>query len=310
VGTFGKTHFRVLGKNRVEAGASFRDCDGRRRFVTGTGNLGRRPSGGCGKSPSLPSIGCSPLRSDHGPAAAKSTRNVLSGMLGLAVRHGLLAANPVREATSQRMPRGRPGPRALTVDETRQPRAGLRADATAVARDLPDLVAFMLGTGLRIGEACAVRTTDVDLETGTLSVIGTVIREPARGLVIQECPKTNAGRRTIALPQQTVQMLQRRLAALRADAVPPVIFASPLGRPRDPSNTSGDLRQALDRTGFSWVTSHTFRRTVATRLDDAGLSARQIADHLGHSRPSLTQDVYLGRGPGSPAAAAAIRRTL
>jgi len=59
-----------------------------------------------------------------------------------------------------------------------------------------------------------------------------------------------------------------------------------------------------------WVTSHTFRRTVATRLDDAGLSARQIADHLGHSRPSLTQEVYLGRGTDSPAAAAAIKRAL
>jgi len=49
---------------------------------------------------------------------------------------------------------------------------------------------------------------------------------------------------------------------------------------------------------------------VATRLDDAGLSARQIADHLGHSRPSLTQDVYLGRGTASPEAAAALQRSL
>lgn len=42
-------------------------------------------------------------------------------------------------------------------------------------------------------------------------------------------------------------------------------------------------------------TSHTFRKTAATRLDEAGLSARQIADQLGHAHPSLTQDVYLGR---------------
>ncbi|MGY1702773.1 hypothetical protein [Geodermatophilus sp. SYSU D00766] len=49
---------------------------------------------------------------------------------------------------------------------------------------------------------------------------------------------------------------------------------------------------------------------MATRLDDAGLSARQIADHLGHSRPSLTQDVYLGRGTASPRTAATIRCAL
>jgi len=64
----------------------------------------------------------------------------------------------------------------------------------------------------------------------------------------------------------------------------------------------------LDRAGFDWVTSHVFRKTVATRLDEAGLSARQIADHLGHNRPSLTQDVYMGRGLPSPAAAAALQR--
>jgi integrase len=44
-------------------------------------------------------------------------------------------------------------------------------------------------------------------------------------------------------------------------------------------------------TGLLRVTSHTFPKTVAMRLDHARLSAGQIADHLGHSRPSLTQDI-------------------
>lgn len=41
--------------------------------------------------------------------------------------------------------------------------------------------------------------------------------------------------------------------------------------------------------------SHTARRTVATLLDDQGMTARRIADQLGHARPSMTQDVYMGR---------------
>lgn len=43
------------------------------------------------------------------------------------------------------------------------------------------------------------------------------------------------------------------------------------------------------------VTSHVFRKTAATILDEAGLSARQVADQLGHARPSMTQDTYMGR---------------
>jgi integrase len=46
---------------------------------------------------------------------------------------------------------------------------------------------------------------------------------------------------------------------------------------------------------FKWVTSHNFRKTTATLLDQAGVSARVIADQLGHARPSMTQDVYMGR---------------
>jgi transcriptional regulator with XRE-family HTH domain len=49
-----------------------------------------------------------------------------------------------------------------------------------------------------------------------------------------------------------------------------------------------------DADALIWITSHTLRRTTATILDDAGQSARQIADQLGHARPSLTQDVYMG----------------
>ena len=58
------------------------------------------------------------------------------------------------------------------------------------------------------------------------------------------------------------------------------------------------------------MTSHNFRETVATALDDAGQSARQIADHVGHSQVSMTQDVYLGRKAANPEAAEVLDRLL
>jgi integrase len=78
---------------------------------------------------------------------------------------------------------------------------------------------------------------------------------------------------------------------------------------RDPANTRRDIRRARGEE-FSWVTSHVFRKTAATMLDEAGLTARQIANQLGHSRPSLTQDVHMGRGVVDPQAAAALERGL
>jgi integrase len=43
--------------------------------------------------------------------------------------------------------------------------------------------------------------------------------------------------------------------------------------------------------GLPGITSHIFRKTTATLLDNAGLSARTIADQLGHAQPSVTQNV-------------------
>jgi integrase len=109
---------------------------------------------------------------------------------------------------------------------------------------------------------------------------------------------------------------------------------------RDPSNVSGNFRQLLDSfecearagTGYqldgdgsfrtevagrrirceegpwSWVTSHTFRKTVATRLDEAGLTPRQVADQSGHANPSMTLEVYFGRQVVSAEAARVLDR--
>jgi len=56
-----------------------------------------------------------------------------------------------------------------------------------------------------------------------------------------------------------------------------------------------ELREARGGGEFAWVTSHVFRKTCATLLDEGELSARQIADQRGHAKVSMTQDNYLGR---------------
>jgi integrase len=129
---------------------------------------------------------------------------------------------------------------------------------------------------------------------------------------IEERPKTTAGWRRIALPAETMQMIGNRIGS-PAIATDVAVLPGPLGRLRNRSNTTADLRRALDRIGFRWVSRHTFRKTAITRLDDARLSARQIADHVGHARPSMTQDVSMGRSVASsalPRSSGGTRRTL
>ena len=75
-----------------------------------------------------------------------------------------------------------------------------------------------------------------------------------------------------------------------------MIFPSTAGTLRDPNNFAKEWRAARTELGVAEVTTHSFRKTVATLIDDDGLSARIGADHLGHSNVSMTQDRYMSRG--------------
>jgi len=241
------------------------------------------------------------VQEQRGPAAAKLTRTVLSGVLGVAVRHGAIRSNPVRDIGRIHTGR-RKATRALTLGECRAWLAQLRADETAREKDLPDLCLFMIGTGVRVGEALALAWSEVDLDAGTVDVSHTLIRLTGVGLV-RKTTKTETGERLLILPNFVITMLRRRNP--HGDATGPM-FPDTLGGWRDPSNTNRALREARGSDGFAWVTSHVFRKTCATILDSAGQTPRAVADQLGHAHVSMTQNHYLGRRIANPGAAAAL----
>ncbi|GGS21285.1 phage integrase [Actinokineospora fastidiosa] len=234
----------------------------------------------------------SEVQKRHGKSTAKTTRTVLSGVLKLAVRHDALSVNLV--AGVGRIEGQEQGvAQALTLEQAVELRAKIAAHPKARIWDLPDFTDMMLATGLRIGEASAVTWDALDLVKGTVEVRGTVIRERGKGLRIKPKPKTKSGWRTLELPSWAVAMLKARMPE---DAKPDdPVFPAPLGGLRDPSNSNHDLRVVFDHAGYKWVTSHVYRKTVATLMDESGLPVRVIADQLGHAKVSMTQDVYLGR---------------
>ena len=104
------------------------------------------------------------------PAYAANTRRqiraIVSGVLQQAVLHKAIPTNPVRELERIESPKGHrtAPPRGLTPEERRRLLAFVDTDKAAIRADLPDLIRFALGSGLRIGEICAVRWMDLDLD--------------------------------------------------------------------------------------------------------------------------------------------------
>jgi integrase len=254
---------------------------------------------------------CRRVRDESSISSAKTVRSILSGICAYGVRHGLLDSNPLREVSrleSKKAKIQREKPRALTADQVLDLLTKLDGDVRARKDDLPDLVRFFLGTGERTGEALAAHWPDFD-ETGqVLQMAGNVIRAKGRGRILNR-GKTENAKRPIPLPAWCAQMLiNRRLTATNLEGP---IFPSSTDTIREASNVRNRAwKPFIERAGYQWVTFRTFRKTVATLLDEAGLTARQIADILGHAHPSMTQDVYMGRGAPSRLGADALNLTL
>jgi integrase len=241
------------------------------------------------------------LRQCSGEGTAKHAKVILSGLLGLAVRHDALDANPVRELAPARNRRTerRAG---LTESSWTGLRERLAASPEAIKYDLVDLTEVLSGLGCRIGELLALDWTRVDDVAGTIAIEATVVRVPGEGLIVQPHTKSKAGMRTITPPPWVITLLRRRHAASHG----PWVFPSTRGTLRDPDNTRKQLRDTVAGSEWQGLHPHAFRHLVATRLDAAGLSAREIADYLGHDRVSMTQDVYMARKANGTNAAAAL----
>jgi integrase len=126
-------------------------------------------------------------------------------------------------------------------------------------------------------------------------------RHPGKGegLRIQANGKTATSTRTIERPADVVA---RQVAAESNEW--DVVFSSPVVSSATRPNTSNDVSELTTDAGHGWATAHTFRHTVATLLALAGLSAREIANYLGHAPATTTQDVYMSRHTGlAPATA-------
>lgn len=154
------------------------------------------------------------VEAKHGSAVARTTRSVLSGVMGFATRLDLIDHNPVRD-TGSISTRTKKAPRALTVPQVWQLRMTLRSDALAVKRDIPDFCDFMLASGLRASEAFGIRWCDVDLDDGTVAITGNVVRVKGLGLIRQEDESSKLTRRVLTLPVWAVALLRHRFEASR-----------------------------------------------------------------------------------------------
>ena len=159
---------------------------------------------------------------------------------------------------------------ALTVDEQ-------ELFCAAIAGTEYELFClFLLATGLRIGEALALRRADFDFEKHTVTVNKNVVYIKGKRIE-QDTPKSEAGNRTVPVPVN----LSERIRDVQTD----LIF------PHHAEAVRSFMKRLRKSIGVN-VTPHILRHTYATRLSEADVPPKVKQYLMGHASLEMTENVY------------------
>ena len=179
-------------------------------------------------------------------------------------------------------------------------------------------VLLALSTGMREGEICGLRWSDVSFRTNTLWVRRSIARDNGSYYVKQ--PKTRGSIRDIPLTSKAVEWLKDRKGAQEAELV--VAGLSPTvermgalyvlggvdGSHMAPHTLSKGWKSIADSMGLVGTqgrrpTFHDLRHTFATYAISEGIDVKTVRSILGHSSAAMTLNIYASADPSSKRAA-------
>jgi integrase len=214
--------------------------------------------------------------------AAKAYR-LLKAVFNTAVDDGLIRRNPCRiKGAGQEKSPERP---VLTV-------AQVYALADALGGRFRALGLLAVFGSLRWGELAALRRSDIDIQARTVRVSRQLSEQRGGGFAFGP-PKSDAGQRTVAIPDVITPDLASHIVTYAVPGNDGLVFTSPEGRPLRRSNfIRRAWRPALRAAGLPMIHFHDLRHTGNQLAADAGASLRELMDRMGHSTTRAAM-VYL-----------------
>lgn len=245
------------------------------------------------------------------PASVRRIHATLHRALKDAVRWGLIARNP---ADASDPPKAEADARErLKYWRPEQ----LHAFLVHTEGDrLWSLWAFMAATGVRRGEALGLRWSDVDLGAGTVAIRNQLV--PVNGKIVEGRPKTKAGRRVLPLGTETRRILMEQASLQSSDSdrldaawtATGYVFTNEDGNRIDPARATLLFGRSVKAAALPRITLHDLRHTFATMALKAGIHPKIVQEMLGHSKVTITLDMYSHVIPGMAEDAAGVMNEL
>jgi len=214
------------------------------------------------------------------PATVGLIVTTLRMALQVGVNDRVLTHNP---ATGVRLPRVERAPVAALTDAEAD-----RILAVAQTGWMGPLVSLLLGTGLRLGEACGLDWGDVDLERSFV-----LVRVSKSGKV-RAVPMSDTATEALRKHKEATKVYGPRV---------PVFLGERTGKRLRPASVSHAFPRLLTDAGLDRLTPHKLRHGAASLMVAKGVHMRVVAEQLGHANPALTARVYAHVVPSAQAEA-------
>lgn len=217
----------------------------------------------------------------------RNIRNVLNGIMVLAVQENVIGFNPLTKIPVFRETK-KENRRALTGEEVRQLLHALDAyyekkkNYKNVNMLIYPYVYLAIYTGARRGELCALTWDDIDVEKGTVSINKSINEH-----LDIEVPKTTNAYRVNVIPKAVMA----KLLPFK-DSKYNKVFHTCTGEYIKPSNIARAFRNILKFSALPHICLHELRHTHATLALQAGVPITDISKQLGHASISTTLDFY------------------
>jgi integrase len=227
------------------------------------------------------------------PRTIEYTHALLSQALKKAVKLGLLGRNPADDTE-----RPTKAARAFTILSAKQM---VKLEESERGRRFYPLWVLLLSTGLRPGEALALRWADFEEDTVH---VRRVLTRTLKGAyhIVENRAKTPQSLRAVTLPPSTVEALkvhrQRQVEEMLASGEhyqrKDFMFATALGAHYDLNNVRTHWKSALKRAGLPKnIRLYDTRHSHATMLlNEGNVNLAWVAARLGHTSVTTTERVY------------------